>query len=109
MATLTTQQITTAGTIPTYTAATGGGGDEFAPGDRTFLHVKNGGGSSINVTVVTPGSAYGQAIADVVVAIAAGAEKMIGPFGAAGFQGADALVSVTYSAVTTVTAAVLSV
>jgi hypothetical protein len=47
---------------------------------RTFLHVVNGGGSPTNVTIVTPRTVGGLAVADRVVAVAAGAEAFIGPF-----------------------------
>lgn len=109
MASLQSQQISIAGTKPTYSAASGGGGDEFVPDLRTILHVKNGDGSSHSVTVVTPGTAFGEAIADDVVAIPAGEDRMIGPFDPSGFTGSDGLAAVTYSAVTGVTVAVIRI
>jgi hypothetical protein len=108
MATLQTQQIGPAGLTPVYVAAAGGG-DEFEPGNRTFFHIKNGDASSHTVTFVTPGTAYGQAIADETVTVPAGAERMIGRFPAEGFAGSDSLVSVTYSAVTSVTVGVFQI
>lgn len=46
-----------------------------------FIWVKNAGGASINVTILTPATgAQGVAISDPVIAVGAGAEKMIGPF-----------------------------
>lgn len=107
MSALATQPIGVTGLAPTYTAA-GAGGDTFTPDENTFLHVKNGSGSSINVTVAVPGAAYGQARPDVVVAVAAGAAAFI-------FlpkeldDPSDHRVHVTYSAVTTVTVAALRV
>jgi hypothetical protein len=44
-----------------------------------------------------------------VVAIAASAEKMIGPVSQPGFNDADGIVHVAYSAVTSVTVAVIKV
>lgn len=103
MATLTTQTFSLVGAIPTYAAAAGGG-DKFSPSDRTFLHIKNGGGGSITATIVTPlEAAPNIAMADIAVAVGAGAEKMIGPFQTSLFQGSDGLADVTYSGVTTVT------
>ena len=107
MATIATQQIKQNGTAPTYAAASGGG-DEFTPGNHVFFHLKNGGGSSVTATFVTPGTAFGQPIADVAVTVGAGTDQMIGPFPAEEFKGNDGLVAVTYSAVTTVTVAVLT-
>jgi hypothetical protein len=107
MATLAKQVITNTGVGPTYAAATGGG-DNFTPDADTFLHVKNGGGSSITVTVATPGSAPGGlAIADSVTTVPAGGERMIGPFPAeqyadpAGTPAGNTFI--TYSGVVTVT------
>lgn len=104
MALLATQSITRLGLVPAYAAAAGGG-DTFAPGSQVFLHVKNGSGGSITVTVVTPRTdPLGNAVADNAVAVAAGAEKMIGPFPSE-FYGdpTTGVASITYSAATSVT------
>ena len=108
MATRDPQQVPIAGLAASYHAASGGG-DKFKPGTNRVLHVKNGGGGSINVTVVTPNTVAGQAISDVVVAVGAGAEKFIGPFPAEHFAGSDGLASITWSGTTTVTFAVIQV
>ncbi len=105
MATLATQTIRRTGVTPSYAAAAGGG-DQFTPGPRTFLHVKNGGGAPITVTVVTPGSALPDvAVADLAVSVTNAQERMIGPFPPEYF--ADPALSgqaaITYSAVTSVT------
>lgn len=47
---------------------------------KDLLIVKNGSGSSINVTINRYGTFDGDTVADRVVAVAAGAEKVIGPF-----------------------------
>lgn len=103
MAALATQQIVNAGVIPTYAAAAGGG-DTVAPGDTTFVHVKNASVGSITVTVDSvAASSYGTDV-DLVVAIAAGAEKMIGPLPASRFaQTTTGLVNISYSGVTSLT------
>lgn len=108
MATLATQKIARAGLGPTYAAAAGGG-DSFSPSKNTFLHVKNGGGGAVTVTVVTPGTLIADiAIADVAVSVPAGGERMIGPCPYEYFADpADGLADITYSGVTSVTVAVL--
>lgn len=107
MALLATQSITRAGVLPTYSAASAN--DTFAPGKDVFLHVKNGGGSSCNVTITTPGSVAGEPIADRVVAVPNGSERMIGPFPYEHFADpADGLADVAFSFLTSVTVAVLS-
>jgi len=68
------QVISELGTVPSYTAANVDGHFVAVP---AILHVKNGGGGSINVTVQTYKSVEGRAIADDVIAVGAGAEKMI--------------------------------
>lgn len=85
--------------------------DTFPNTGSVILHVKNGSGSSINVTVTdqtsvapTGASAFD---GDVVVAVAAGAEKYIGPFSPGRFNDASGSVHVAYSAITTVTAEVI--
>jgi hypothetical protein len=104
LATLATQSITRAGVVPSYAAAAGGG-DAFTPTKDTWLHAKNGSGGSITVTIVTARTdAIGNAIADNAIAIAAGAEKLIGPFPAEHYQDSSTgLAAVTYSGVTSLT------
>jgi hypothetical protein len=104
VATLTTYQIGIGGAQATYVAAAGGG-DAVAADDRTFVNVINGGGAPITVTVVIPGTLYGVAIADPTVTIANGANKDIGPLIPAMADPTTGLVSLTYSAVTSVTIA----
>lgn len=103
MATLGYQQVAIGGLAPTLAAATSGG-DAIAPNDRGALMVKNGGGSPINVTVAVPGNTkYGLANPDPVVAVAAGATALIGPFPSDLADPTTGLVAITYSGVTTVT------
>lgn len=108
MAVLNPQKITRAGLNPSYAAA-GAGGDEFIPDKDTYLHVKNGSGGSLNVTIVTPREAFdGAAIADTVVAVPASGERLIGPFPAEHYASpADGKADITYSGVTSLTVAVL--
>ena len=111
MAALTVQEITRAGVVPTYAAADSEG-DTFTDasrGARCMVHVKNGGGAPINVTIDstrTFAANSGAAAADLVIAVANGAERMIGPFGP-DFSTSAGLVTISYSAVTSVTVAAI--
>lgn len=51
MATRTAQAVTVSGTTPTYHAATVTTGDKVLADARTWIHLKNGSGGSITVTV----------------------------------------------------------
>lgn len=107
MATLSIQKPTLAGLAPTYAAAAGGG-DQFPNDGATILHVKNGSGGALTVTVdsKTP-SNYGTDV-DVTVSVPAAGERMIGPFPKARFDDVNGNVQVTYSGVTSLTVAALS-
>lgn len=113
MATLTVQSIDlTTGLAPTYAAAAAGG-DEYANDGKTYLHVKNGGGSSITVTVTPTASAtddpqFGRIIpAARAFTVANGAERILPFFAQGGYNNANGRVAVTYSGVTSVTVAAI--
>jgi hypothetical protein len=110
MATLSFVQAAIAGANPGFAAASAGG-DKVPPNDRGALIVRNGSGASINVTVAVPGNTrFGLANPDVVVAVPAGADRVIGPFPSELADTAtDNLVAITYSAVTTVTVAAVQI
>ena len=101
------QQIARLGLNPTYSAADGSNQNAFANDGRTFLHVKNGGGSSINVTIDTPGTVDGLAVTNLVVAVPNAGERIIGPFPANVYNQSDGMAYVDWSAVTSVTVAAL--
>lgn len=108
MAQLAYQQAKTTGQAVTMQAASGGG-DTIPVAENGALLVRNGDASSKTVTVVVPGSQYGQARADIPVVVAAGATALIGPFP---FDLADPItrvINVTYSAVTSVTVAAITI
>lgn len=107
MAVLPTQAVSRTGLAPSYASAAGGG-DKVSPGDHVFLHVKNDGVAGITVTIVTPNTEEGLAIADATVSVGAGADKFIGPLSARLFRASDGYASISYSAVTSVTVACLS-
>ena len=95
-------------------ASAGGSGDTFAnPTGSLLLYVSNGSGSSINVTVAAqstsrPADAQWPAmtLGDNVVAVGAGAAKLIGPIPTA-FNNDSGSVEVAYSSATSVTVAVI--
>lgn len=103
---LAVQQIDADGLTPAYTAAIADG-HAFPNDVGTFVHVKNGGAGAVNVTVPTPSTRDGLAVADRTVTVAAGAEAMIGPFPSRTYDQADGKVHVDYDVVTSVTVAVL--
>lgn len=87
-------------------------GHSIPGGGSVRLLVDNGSGSSINVTIQTPATQGGLAVADQVVPVAAGAIKAIGPFDSRLYDrpsgAADAgRVYVDFSAVASVTVAAL--
>ena len=108
MATLTVQSLVKAGLNTTYGAAASGG-DEFANDGDTFLHVKNGGGGSINLTVASQVSDpnEGTIADDNVVAVPAGEERMIGDFSQKAYNDSAGKCQLTYSGVTSVTIAAI--
>lgn len=108
MAVLTVQKITQAGIAPSFAAASAGG-DEFANSGRTFLHVKNGGAGSINVTINSQKPCDQGFDHDLVVAVPNGGERVIGPFEPGRFNNSSSRVAVSYSGVTSVTVAALEV
>ncbi|MED4586671.1 hypothetical protein P9578_28350 [Brevibacillus choshinensis] len=109
MADLAVQTISVSGGNPTMVAAAAGG-DVFSNDGKTFFRVKNGGASSITVTVVAKSPCSHGVKHDSVVSVAAGAEANIGFLDPTRFNDPQTgKVSVTYSAVTTVTVAPVSV
>jgi hypothetical protein len=109
MAQIAYQQVSILGIAANLAAATGGG-DTIAPSDRGALVVKNGDASSKTVTIVTPGNdKYGQARPDIAVVVAAGATELIGPLPQDLADPTTGLVGISYSAVTSVTVAAVSI
>lgn len=112
MANISVQTVVAAGLSPTYSSAAGGG-DKVKPGDRTFIHVRAGGGSSVTVTVDDvgtrePAGAY-QFDPNLHVVIEPSGSRMIGPLTESRFRGSDGKAAITYSSVTSVTIAALRV
>jgi len=106
MATLTVQTISRSGLEPSYSSCAGGG-DEFANSGDEFIHIKNGHSSTQTVTIETPATVDGLAVADREVAIPATSERLIGPFPSNTYNDSGGLVQLTYDSVTSLTIAIL--
>lgn len=108
MATLTAAQAGIAGVDPGFVAASGGG-DKVAPNSHGAIIVRNGGGSSITVTIAWPGnSKYGVANPDPTVAVPAGEERLIALKGS-DLADTDGLIAISYSGVSSVTVAAITI
>lgn len=109
MAVLTVADIIDAGLTPSLAAVSSS--DSFVDDgtSRTFVEVANGGGGSINVTVpavqtsVNVQGVGDLTIANIVVAVGAGARKFIGPFSPA-YRASDGSVTLQFSGTSSVTA-----
>ena len=108
MATLAYQQADVLGAALVMAAADVAG-DKVAPSEHGAVLVTNASGVSVTVTVVVPGNtAYEVAAPDFTVVVPAGASRLIGPFGS-DLSDTDGLVSLTYSAVASVTIAAVQI
>lgn len=110
---VTEQAVTAAGKVATYAAANVDG-HAFVPTNRRLLHIKNAGAAALTVTVQTDVTRDGDLkLPNRTVALAAGADAFIGPFDPnvyaqrAGTNKGKTLVD--YSAVTSVTVALLEI
>lgn len=99
----TPQAVDIIGSAQTFAAVASS--DTFNPNVRGFWEVTNNSGGSINATVVVPGTEYGQARADVVVAIANGATKKIGPLVPDLADPTTGLITINHSGTSSVTGA----
>lgn len=107
MATVSVQQISTAGVAPTYSAASAGG-DKVIPGASTFLHVKNSDTVAHDCIIATPATVDGLAVADRTVSVPNGGERMI-YVPSTFYQASDGLAAISWSATTGMTFAALKV
>lgn len=101
MALLAVQTPVVAGITPTYNAAALT--NTFPNSGRVFAHVKNGSGASINATLVATATVGGNAVANRVVAVPAGQERLIGPIDPNIYNAADGTCELDISVITTVT------
>lgn len=102
---ITPQQVSAEGLTIAYEPANVDGNSIASASTRRNLIVKNGSASSVNVTIPTPGTVGGLAIADRVIAVAAGAEVHIRT-DSSSYRQSDGSAHIDYSAVTSVTVAV---
>lgn len=102
MATLSVQSVTTAGLEATYATAAGGG-DEFSNDGDTIVHVKNGSGGDITVTIASQIACNQGSTHNTAVVVTAGEERFIGPFPVDRYNDSDGMVQLTYSGVTSLT------
>lgn len=101
MATLTVTTVDRAGVALAGSAATVTVGDAFPNTGKEFLFVKNGGGAPINVSF--KGLVDGQTVTLRTVAVANGAEKLIGPFPPSTYNDTNGRVTAICDTVTSVT------
>lgn len=110
MAVLTAQEITRAGVVPALAAAASGGDTFVEDGSgRMFVEAANGSGAPITVTFVStavPATNSGVAAANLAVAVAGGASRLIGPISAGFINASTRVVSMTYSTHTDLTVGV---
>lgn len=96
MALLSPQQAAITGTTPSYAAVTAS--DTVVPDDRAFLIVKNTTGTVDNISVVVPGSVYGQPRADIAVTVPiTTGERWIGPLVGDLADPTTGLITITHS------------
>ena len=114
MALLTLQNVAPTGLNPNFGAVNASDTVKVSTAQRAFLHVKNNHASNAtNVTITarkTSATVSGVGtvtIGDLVVAVPAQGERIIGPFTEA-YVDTDGLVTIGYSATTTVVAAALN-
>lgn len=114
MAALSVQTVVDSGLTPALSAVSSSDTFQDDGSGRTYVEVANGGGGSINVTVpaqVVNANVPGVGnltISDIVVAVGAGARKLIGPFTTA-YRNSSGNVTLNYSGITSVTAGVFKV
>lgn len=105
MALLSAQTPNITGAAVTYAAVNAS--ETVVPASNLYLHVKTV-GTGATVTVVVPGSVYGQARPDVAVVIGTNTDRIIGPLVADLADPVTGLITITYSATTAITAALLA-
>ena len=108
MATLTVAQVSTAGIVDPTPVAAAAGGDQFTNNGRTFLKVVNGSGGAITVTVAAQATCDQGSTHNVANSVSAGATELMGPFSSR-YTDANGFCQVTYSGVTSLTVAAISV
>jgi hypothetical protein len=107
MATLTVQKSSLTGTTPTFGAVSAS--DVFANDGKTYIEVKNAGGSADTCTVTAQSTCNQGTLHDSVTTVpATTGDKVIGPFEPTRFNNSSGQCTVTHSFTTSVTIAVVS-
>lgn len=101
-------QVTTAGIVDPTPAAAASGGDQFTNTGRQLLKVVNGGGSAVTVTVPAQVTCDQGSSHNITNSVAAGATELMGPF-TSRYTDTNGYTQITYSGVTSVTVAVISI
>lgn len=94
---LTLQTCIRTGLNTSYSAAQADGHAINNVSHKTFIHVVNDNASACTVTVTTPNTVDGQAIADLTVSVPASEERMIGPFPHAVYCKNDSALSIVHA------------
>jgi len=103
---ITVQSITRSGLQPTNTALIADGHKFLNDGKLTFIQVENG-ATAFTLTIQTPKTVDGLAVAERTISIGTNEEHLIGPFPADTYNQADGMVYLDYSDVTDGTVSVL--
>lgn len=95
--TLTVQETSRDGLAASYTAGDATNGHQVDnSGQKTIVHIKNGGGGAVVATFVTGLTVDGLAVADRTVTISAGTDEFIGPFASATYGNVDSGTTYVY-------------
>ncbi len=103
MAALTVESMSRSGLEPTHTAINAGGDTFINDGKKTFIYLRNG-ATALTLTIVTPATVDGLAVADRTVSIGTNEDHIIGPWPTDQYGNT---VSLTYSDATDGTMAVV--
>lgn len=109
MAILAVVPVSRAGVLISDGVVPAAGGDSFPNTERELLIVKNGGGVSCTVSLTRTASVDGTALAAKTVAVAAGEERVIGPFPPGLYNDANKRVAFTTSVQASVAVKVIKV
>lgn len=105
--TISVQSVDIDGMTPVYSTSVAAG-FQFVNDGRVMIHAKNASANTVYMTVTTPYSENGLALADVYVTLAATTgESMVGPLPTKLFNNSSGYVQVDFSATTSVTAAAI--
>lgn len=103
---LTVQQVLNTGLEATFSSANADG-NYFINDGKTFIEIVNSDGSDHNIVIDSPVECNQGSSHDITVTVTAGERRHIGPLSKSRFNDDNGYVNVTYSAVTSVTIAVM--